>query len=282
MILIDLKKSFLHALKGIYPREEIESFFFMLSEHYLHKRRLDIALQPEYRVANETLALFQKALSQLKAHYPIQYIIGKTDFMGLTFETNENVLIPRPETEELITWILSLHQHKEALDILDIGTGSGCIPVALAKNLKNANIDAIELSEKALSVADKNARSNKVVIQLMQNDILQIEGLDKTYDLIISNPPYVRESEKAAMQDNVLKHEPEMALYVDDANPLIFYEHIGKLAFDALKSGGELFFEINQYLGKPLITLLKSYGYTKVELKKDMYGADRMIRAVKN
>jgi release factor glutamine methyltransferase len=282
MNLIDLKQSFLDELKGIYPREEIESFFFLLTEHHLNKRRLDIALQPGYKVTDTSLELFQKDLSQLKVQYPIQYIIGKADFMGLSFETNKDVLIPRPETEELITWILSLHKHKEAMDILDIGTGSGCIPVALAKNMKEANVEAIDISEKALSVAKKNALSNKVRIQFSQVDILQIERLEKAYDLIISNPPYVRESEKAKMQANVLKYEPEIALYVDDANPLIFYERIGKLAHAYLKKGGELFFEINQYLGKPLMALLKSYGYKKVELKKDIFGADRMIRAVKN
>ena len=282
MILIDLKKHFLHELEGIYPREETESFFFLLSDHYLNKRRLDIALEPAYKVAEGALTLFQNALTRLKAHYPIQYIIGKTDFMGLTFEVNEAVLIPRPETEELISWILSLHEHKKAMAILDIGTGSGCIPITLAKNLKKATIEAVDLSDKALSMAKKNALSNKATVKFIQKDILQAERLDQSYDLIISNPPYVRESEKASMQANVLKYEPQMALYVDDANPLIFYKQIGKLAYAALKKDGELFFEINQYLGKPLIDLLKSYGYKNVELKKDIYGADRMIRAVKN
>lgn len=282
MTLIDLKNSFIKELSGIYPREEIESFFFILSEHYLNKRRLDIALQPAYQVTPDSLNLFQEALTQLKTQYPIQYIIGKTDFMGLVFALNEDVLIPRPETEELILWILSLHKHKRGMDILDIGTGSGCIPVALTRNLEKAKTEAIDLSEKALSMAEKNALLNKVHIQFTQQDILQVAQLDKTYDLIISNPPYVRESEKIEMQNNVLKYEPEIALYVDDANPLIFYKHIGKLAYDALKKEGELFFEINQYLGAPLMELLKSYGYKKVELKKDIYGADRMIRAVKN
>ena len=152
----------------------------------------------------------------------------------------------------------------------------------MAKNLEDAVIDAIDLSEKALSVARKNALLNEVDINFIQDDILGMARLEKTYDLIISNPPYVRESEKVSMHNNVLKYEPDMALFVNDDNPLVFYKHIGMLAYSALKNGGELFFEINQYLADPLKELLRSYGFVRVEVKKDIYGADRMIRAVKN
>lgn len=282
MNLIKLKKNFLSELKEIYPAGEIESFFYLLTSHYLNKGRLDVALQPEFTMQQSIKTRFKQALDQLKKEYPIQYIIGITDFMGLPFEINENVLIPRPETEELVSWVISLHQHKKALAVLDIGTGSGCIPISLAKNLEDARIDAIDLSEKALVVAKKNAVLNEVDISFMQDDILGIEQLDKTYDLIISNPPYVRESEKLSMHNNVLKYEPGMALFVDDDDPLVFYKHIGKLAYSALKSRGELFFEINQYLAVPLKELLRSYGFVNIEVKKDIYGADRMIRAVKN
>ena len=168
------------------------------------------------------------------------------------------------------------------MHILDIGTGSGCIPIALAKNLDKAIIDAIDLSEAALLVAKKNAALNEVHINFIQNDIFKIEALDKTYDLIISNPPYVRESEKLSMHNNVLRYEPEIALYVDDQNPLIFYKRIAELAQLSLKDGGELFLEINQYLGKGLMDLLSNNGFGEIEIKKDFYDADRMIRAVKN
>ena len=282
MTLIELKKIFLHELKETFPVVEIESFFFLLTEHHLNKRRLDFGLEPEYKVDPQTEALFKAALAQLKKEYPIQYIIGSTEFLGLSFEINEHVLIPRPETEELVTWVLNSNKHIKHLRILDIGTGSGCIPIALAKNLDKANIDAIDLSEAALLVAKKNAALNGVHINFIQNDILQVTNLDKTYDLIISNPPYVRESEKLHMHNNVLKYEPEIALFVDDQNPLIFYKRIAHLAQLSLKEGGELFLEINQYLGKPLKELLKNNGFIEIEIKKDFYDADRMIRAVKN
>jgi len=282
MTLIELKKIFLHELKEAFPAVEIESFFFLLTEHHLNKRRLDFALQPDFNVDPQTKVLFEDALAQLKKEYPIQYIIGSTEFLGLTFAINQHVLIPRPETEELVTWVLNLHKRKKHLRILDIGTGSGCIPIALANNLDKAIIDAIDLSEAALSVAKKNAALNKVHINFMQNDILQVERLNKTYDLIISNPPYVRESEKLSMHNNVLKYEPEIALFVDDQNPLIFYKRIAQLAQLSLKEEGELFLEINQYLSKPLMELLRNNGFREIEIKKDLYGADRMIRAVKN
>ena len=282
MTLIELKKTFLHDLKETFPVVEIESFFFLLAEHHLNKRRLDVALQPDFIVDTQTIELFQAALAQLKKEYPIQYIIGNTQFMGLTFEVNHHVLIPRPETEELVTWVLNSHKRKKHLRILDIGTGTGCIPIALAKNLDKAIIDAIDLSEAALLVAKKNAAFNEVFINFIQNDILKIDTLNKTYDLIISNPPYVRESEKLSMHNNVLRYEPEIALYVDDENPLIFYKRIAELAQLSLKEGGELFLEINQYLGKGVIELLSNNGFREIEIKKDFYDADRMIRAVKN
>jgi len=282
MTLIELKKIFLHDLKETFPSEEIESFFYLLTEHHLNKRRLDFALQPDFIVDPHTKVLFEAALAQLKKEYPIQYIIGFTEFLGLTFEVNQHVLIPRPETEELVTWVLNSHKGKKDLHILDIGTGSGCIPIALAKNLDKAIIDAIDLSEAALLVAKKNAALNEVHIDFIQNDIFQIEAFDKTYDLIISNPPYVRESEKLSMHNNVLRYEPEIALYVDDQNPLIFYKRIAELAQLSLKDGGELFLEINQYLGKGLMDLLSNNGFGEIEIKKDFYDADRMIRAVKN
>ena len=282
MTLIELKKIFLHDLKETFPVVEIESFFFLLTEHHLNKRRLDFALQPDFEVDPHNIVLFEAALAQLKKEYPIQYIIGITEFFGLTFEVNQHVLIPRPETEELVTWVLNSHKDKKHLHILDIGTGSGCIPIALAKNLDKAIIDAIDLSEAALLMAKKNAALNEVHINFIQNDIFQIEAFDKTYDLIISNPPYVRESEKLSMHNNVLRYEPEIALYVDDQNPLIFYKRIAELAQLSLKDGGELFLEINQYLGKDLMDLLSNNGFGEVEIKKDFYDADRMIRAVKN
>ena len=282
MTLKELKIKFLTELERIHSPEETASFFFVLTEHFLGKKRIDVALDPDLKIESETYELFEKALAQLKNEYPVQYITGSTDFMGLAFAVNPDVLIPRPETEELVSWVLSFYNETRALDILEIGSGSGCIPVSLSKYLKKASIRSLDLSEKALTVAKKNALSHGVSIDFQQRDILKIRDLTETYDLIISNPPYVRESEKEQMRGNVLRHEPEMALYVKDEDPLLFYKKIARLAQAGLRPGGALFFEINQYMGKELISLLRGLGFVSIELKKDIYGADRMIRAVKN
>lgn len=282
MTLKELKIKFLTELERIHSPEETASFFFVLTEHFLGKKRIDVALDPDLKIESETYGLFEKALALLKNEYPVQYITGSTDFMGLSFEVNPDVLIPRPETEELVSWVLSFYNETQALDILEIGSGSGCIPVSLSKYLKKASVRSLDLSEKALTVAKKNALSHGVSIDFQQRDILKIRDLTETYDLIISNPPYVRESEKEQMRGNVLRHEPEMALYVKDDDPLLFYKKIARLAQTGLRPGGALFFEINQYMGKELISMLRGMGFVSIVLKKDIYGADRMIRAVKN
>lgn len=281
MTLKALKDFFQDELGGIYPKEEILSFFYLLCDAYLNKSRIDIALTPILELTSHQKATFLKALEQLKLEYPIQYIIGHTEFMDLEFEVNEQVLIPRPETEELIRWILASTSKKTNMTILDIGTGSGCIPIVLAKKLPESNIEAIDVSEKALEVAKRNASKHEAQIKFIQNDILKTVYLQNDYDIIVSNPPYVRESEKKLMHNNVLNHEPDLALYVSDKDPLIFYKKIAKLAIKGLKPNGHLYFEINQYLGTALCELLESLDFKNIELKKDIYGADRMIRAVK-
>jgi release factor glutamine methyltransferase len=277
-----LKEFFQDELGRIYPKEEILSFFYLLSEAYLSKSRIDLALTPILEVNPDQEISFLKALEQLKMEYPIQYIIGYTEFMDLVFEVNEQVLIPRPETEEMIRWILASTSKKTNNTILDIGTGSGCIPIVLAKHLPESSIEAIDVSATALEVATRNARRHEVVINFIQNDILKMDTLQNDYDIIVSNPPYVRESEKKLMRDNVLRYEPDLALYVSDTDPLLFYKQIAKLAAKGLKPNGYLYFEINQYLGAALCELLESLDFKNIELKKDIYGADRMIRAVKN
>jgi release factor glutamine methyltransferase len=276
-----LKDIFQDELAGIYPKEEGLSFFYLLCEAYLNTSRIDIALTPILEIRPDIEASFLKALEQLKIEFPIQYIIGETEFMDLVFEVNEQVLIPRPETEELISWILNTSSKKLNNTILDIGTGSGCIPIVLAKNLPESSIEAIDVSVKALEIAKKNAIRNKVHIKFIHKDILKIDALQNSYDVIVSNPPYVRESEKKLMQNNVLKYEPDLALYVSDSDPLIFYKQISKLAAKGLKPNGYLYFEINQYLGADICELLTGMDFKNIELKKDIYGVDRMIRAVK-
>jgi release factor glutamine methyltransferase len=216
----------------------------------------------------------------LKKEKPIQYILGETEFYGLPFLVNENTLIPRPETEELVEWILESTKYEEQntkLNVLDIGTGSGCIAISLAKNLPSAQVSAIDVSEKALATAHKNAKINKVDVNFILKNILETESLDEKYDVIVSNPPYVRNLEKEEIKPNVLEYEPHLALFVEDNDALLFYRKIAALAKKNLSENGKLYFEINQYLGKETVRLLEGMDFKNVILKKDVYGNDRMI-----
>lgn len=276
------------TLKKLYPASEIDTFLFLLLEEYLNFKRIDIVLKSNFNISSEVLTLLKSSTKLLQQEIPIQYIIGKTEFYGFPFILNEHVLIPRPETEELVTFILdkvskleSYHTIKKenTIKILDIGTGSGCIPIALKKSLPLAEISALEKSNKALRIAKKNTHLNKVDINLIQQDILKTTQLNNTYDIIVSNPPYVRESEKKEIKNNVLNNEPHMALFVEDNNPLIFFDKIAELAKNHLTKNGLLFFEINQYLGKETVDLLRLKGFNMIELKKDIFGHDRVIIA---
>lgn len=278
MKISDLKSNFKKTLSELYPSEEIQSFFNILSEKYLNLSRIEIALNRDRRLTATEAEKFQKAILRLQNHEPIQYIIGETEFYGLPFKVNTHTLIPRPETEELVEWILSGFPPSGARGILDIGTGSGCIAISLAKNLPNAKISALDISEEALKIAEANAKLNKVEIDFFQTDILAAETLPKQYDVIVSNPPYVRELEKKQMQQNVLKYEPHSALYVKDEDPLLFYRAISRLAKNHLNPGGKLFFEINEYLAYEMTELLKAAGFKNIEIKKDIYGKDRMLK----
>ena len=279
MKISELKNQFRAQLSELYPSEEIQSFFNILSKIYLNLSRVEIALNPDIEISKETAVLFQKAILRLKNNEPIQYIIGETEFYGLPFKVNKHTLIPRPETEELVEWILNNSEFKiQNSELIDIGTGSGCIAVSLAKNLENSKISALDISEEALKVARQNADINNVVVDFFQTDILEVEKLPKHYDIIVSNPPYVRELEKAKMQQNVLKYEPNSALYVKDDDPLIFYRAISKVAKSHLKPFGKLFFEINEYLAKETVQLLKDEGFQNIEVKKDIFGKDRMVK----
>lgn len=275
------KDYFFDTLKDEYPKEETGSFFFILLQEFCGLTRLDLALDPQRELSQEQKQKLEQALYRLQGHEPIQYITGSTEFFGLKFKVDKNVLIPRPETEELVQWILADLEPSAVLKILDIGTGSGCIAVSLAKNLPQAKVSAIDISGEALKVAKGNGELNQVSVEFLQKDILNTDALSQHYDLIISNPPYVRELEKTEMQRNVLEHEPETALYVKDNDPLIFYRKIIKLAAKHLNPGGKLYFEINQYLGKETETLLTEKNF-QTRLKKDIFGVDRMLRGIKS
>ena len=277
MTIRNYRSQFIQTLTPIYDATEAESFFYLILENRLQMKRVDLALHPEIEFSESQLQDYNDILKKLEQQIPIQYILGSTSFYGLEFEVNENVLIPRPETEELVSWILSNHDSSTHLKILDIGTGSGCIAIALAKNLPNAQVFAIDVSEKALATAKNNADRNEVKVNFIKQDILNTENLEQSFDIIVSNPPYVRNLEKDEIKQNVLAHEPHLALFVEDQNALIFYDKIANLSQRHLNPNGQLYFEINQYLGKEMVQLLEQKGFSAVELRKDIYDNDRMI-----
>ena len=244
-------------------------------------------------VTGNHLKQWRNIVSDLKIQKPIQYILGETEFYGLRFEVNENTLIPRQETEELVELIIENTKYEVGstkLTVLDIGTGSGCIAISLANNILNAEVFAIDVSEKALATANKNAEINNVTVNFIHSDILKIDDLKSLctsnfvlpsfFDIIVSNPPYVRNLEKVEIKPNVLQYEPHLALFVEDSDALLFYRKIGELAKKSLTQNGKLYFEINQYLGKETVQLLEDLGFRNVELKKDIYGNNRIISAL--
>lgn len=294
MLLKTYRTTFLLELSTIYDAQEIESFFYLILECFHNKKRIDLALDPNMEMDAMQLLRWESVLSELKKEKPIQYILGETEFYGLPFLVNENTLIPRPETEELVEWIIKSTNYETQstkLRILDIGTGSGCIAISLAKNIPNAEVSAIDVSEKALATAKKNAEINEVKVDFINVDILKINDLVELptsnfqlptqFDIIVSNPPYVRNLEKAEIKPNVLEYEPHLALFVEDTDALLFYRKIAQLAQQNLSENGMLFFEINQYLGKETVELLEDLGFKNIELKKDIYGNDRMIRSTR-
>ena len=283
MLLLDYKKEFIRTLENEYALEEVNSFFNIIIEHYLGITRLELALDPKKEISQKEHQNFNEILLRLQLHEPIQYILGETSFFGLKFHVNNNVLIPRPETEDLVSWILSdlsKNDPDTSLNILDIGTGSGCIAISLAKNLPLAKLTALDISKPALEMAARNAEMNGVEVQFKNEDVLHLNSLPGTFDLIVSNPPYVRDLEKKEMHRNVLENEPDQALYVRDADPLIFYRKITSLANEGLKRGGLLYFEINQYFAEETEQLMKDSGF-ETTVKKDIFGNFRMIKGIK-
>lgn len=272
------KIHFTESLSPIYDKYETENFFFLILEHLKGISRVNLALNPDLEFSEDEIKKMELLLNELKNQKPIQYLLGVTEFFGLEFNVNPNVLIPRPETEELVEWILSENKDKKDLKILDIGTGSGAIAISLAKNLK-AEVFAFDISEKALETAQKNADKNQAFVHFIEFDMLNDVWEGEKFNIIVSNPPYVRELEKHEIKPNVLENEPHLALFVSDENPLIFYEKIADFAKNHLSENGQLFFEINQYLGKETAEMLRQKDFTNVILKKDIYGNDRMILA---
>ncbi|MET1259679.1 peptide chain release factor N(5)-glutamine methyltransferase [Flagellimonas sp. DF-77] len=280
MLLREVKTVFLSELQAILPEEEIQSCFHLSVEHLFGYARFILVLRPDLAVTDAELRQLFGILDRLKRNEPIQYILGVTEFMGYDIKVDARVLIPRPETEELVHWILETCAERKAepLRILDIGTGSGCIAIALAHALPSARVFALDRSEDALEVARANAKSHQLDITFLSQDILAPFESPEAFDLIVSNPPYVRESEKKEMADNVLEFEPKQALYVPDAEPLLFYDAITRFAKQQLAPEGHLFFEINQYLGQETESILLENGFENVVLKTDIFGNFRMLK----
>lgn len=290
----DIRNYYCNQLCSIYDKDEANAMILILLEHYFKIDRVKMALEPQLRLSESEMLTFHFAVKDLLKNKPIQYIIGETEFCDLKFKVNENTLIPRPETSELVMKIINGQQSmvngqwpmansqrsmtNSQKSTLDIGTGSGCIAISLAKLLPQNKVYALDISEKALEVAQENAINNEVDVTFIHDDILSLKNkIDTKFDIIVSNPPYVRELEKAEMRDNVLNWEPHNALFVSDNNPLIFYRTILGFAKTHLKEKGEVWFEINEYLGKEMRELCNEMGFSQVEVFNDFRGKERIL-----
>lgn len=306
----DCRRYYAGELEKLYGSDEANALIMILLEHYFNIDKIKIALEPDLRLSESELLTLHFAVKELLKNKPVQYIIGETEFCGMRFFVNENVLIPRPETEELVNQLISCSVNQLAVNphpsfrpdierremvaekspanisILDIGTGSGCIAISLAKLLKDSYVTAVDISEKALEVARKNAETNEVNVHFVHDDILNPHvktygRASQQFDIIVSNPPYVCESEKSDMRANVLDYEPSTALFVSDNDPLIFYRKILEFAQKALKPNGTVWFEINEKFGKETAELCHSEGFKNVEIIRDFRERERVVRIKK-
>jgi len=276
MTLIEYYNLFFKILDSKIQKNELNEFFFWLIEYYCNINRMEYILNPNYLIDKDQKSNLFKAIEQLKKNMPIQYVIGESEFMNLKFYLNNKVLIPRPETEELVSWVLSMKPVNKK--ILDIGTGSGCIAITLAKFIKSCELTAWDINKEILEVARKNALSNKVKVLFEIQDISRIKS-DRKFDIIVSNPPYICNSEKKNIKENVLLFEPHKALFVDDNDPLFFYDKIIDFGKKNLNNNGNIFFEINENHNQKVSDLLIKAGFHDIELKKDYRLKNRMIRA---
>lgn len=282
MTLIEFRSYFRAQLKDVYVLEECDDFLKRLMQAYFKWEPIKIGLDPNYKLTSVEEEKLKLALIELKKERPLQYILGTAYFLDLELEVNAAVLIPRPETEELVHWILAGEDKQNPLTVLDIGTGSGCIAISLKKAAQQWNVAALDVSEQALEVAGSNASKNQTPIQFHLEDILVKKQWLTPLDVIVSNPPYVVPSEKAQMLANVLENEPDLALFVPEEEPLLFYKRIIEFAEQNLKPSGALYFEINPIFVDELVTFFKKFTFESVEVRNDYLNRPRMIKAIKS
>ena len=284
MTIADIEKIYLEQMPGFYDHDEIKAIACLAVQHVCHISKSYYQLHKNTDLLLAQEASLIRILDELRFGKPLQHVLGEADFYGLRFKVNSSVLVPRPETEELVEWILTSVRSAGICSsrILDIGTGSGCIPISLKKNMPSAEIFAMDISEEALKVAQENCVLNQVEINLLRGDILDADfGIEaQQFDIIVSNPPYIMQSEKEHMHPNVLQHDPHEALFVPNENPLVFYKSIVQFSLEHLSAGGYLFLEINENLGPETTAMLETKGF-KTELKQDLQRKDRMIKALK-
>lgn len=277
----DLHARFKEELNHHFSQREIDQFFAMTFDELLGYSRAELQIRRDQRLSDAHLAMVEVVLKGLQLHKPIQYLLGHTEFYGLRFKVDSHVLIPRPETEELVRWI-TYEAGNSTKSILDLGTGSGCIAISLKKSLPHVNVYAVDKSIEALNLAKKNAELNDVGIEFFAFDLLKQESLGfRNFDIMVSNPPYVTLDDKQKMEKNVVDNEPHLALFVPADDPLVFYRKIVDLADGHLNKGGKIFFEINESFGQEIRSLLADRGFTSVEIKNDLNGRPRMAKGIK-
>ena len=283
MSIAELQKKFWEELKPLYDEREARAVTRLVLETLLQLNPTQLSFERFRLLTTYQQYQLQQILTRLTTGEPVQYVLGEAHFYGLKLKVNKHVLIPRPETEELVEWIISgLEFGIPELRILDIGTGSGCIPIVLSKKLPHARVEAIDVSELALQVAEENNRLNGTSVQFRKVDILSEELPPQTYDVIVSNPPYITEAEKNTLHKNVLNFEPHLALFSFDEDGLKFYRRIAQLAATALKPNGKIYFEIHRDKAEEVALILTEAGYRNVELRKDLGGNNRMVKGDKN
>ena len=276
------KEIFLDSLKENLPSREIENIFFELLFFKMNWERVDYLLNKNQKLSQKEVSFFKNCLEKINKNIPVQYITGQVNFCNLLIKVNPNVLIPRPETEELVHLILNNHNQDSLKEILDIGTGSGCIIIALKKTLPNTNCTAIDISKEAIRTAKANAVLNKVEVDFITKDILDYKNEEKSWDMIVSNPPYIPISNKKHMHPNVVQNEPSQALFVENEEPLKYYQLISDFANNHLKKNGKIYFEIHEDFANDVVNLLSTKKHFKTTVHKDFQGKNRFVVATKN